>query len=337
MKTPGLYVPLDVNYVSDEGIRRAGAAAELLYIRGLAYSKRTQSDGFLPDYDLAVISVGLPQVPEAVKALVERELWLAMDGGWQIRSWRRWNDMHGDAADKRKRAADRQRRSRERKAADAAAEAAKGSADVAESHGNGNRSESGEAADEADSDATEAADVTHLVTRDVTRTSRVTSRARHTDKEKRREETKEENKNFGGGCDTSRSIAVRGDASPPAGADAQHTAAPEPEKPITAQTLVSEWLDMIPKRPPEKVIGQTSKELKQLLADGIDPDDIRAGLISWARKGLHPATLPSEVNAVMNTNVIRLPTGQTLAATGTDATVAGWAGISQQLAIQDGR
>lgn len=116
MKTPGLYVPLDVNYVTDEGIRRAGPAAELLYIRGLAYSKRTQSDGFLPDYDMPVISVGLPQVRESITALTERELWLPVDGGWQIRSWQRWNETHKEAADKRKRAADRQRRSRDRRA-----------------------------------------------------------------------------------------------------------------------------------------------------------------------------------------------------------------------------
>jgi hypothetical protein len=120
MKTPGLYVPLDVNYVTDEGIRRAGPAAELLFIRSLTYSKRTQSDGFLPDYDMPVISVGLPQVRESIGQLVEWELWLPTDGGWQIRSWQRWNETNSDAADKRKRAADRQRRSRERRTSQAA-------------------------------------------------------------------------------------------------------------------------------------------------------------------------------------------------------------------------
>lgn len=188
MKTPGLYVPLDVNYVSDEGIRRAGAAAELLYIRGLAYSKRTQSDGFLPDYDLAVISVGLPTVREAVTALVERELWLVADGGWQIRSWRRWNEVHGDTAEKRKRAAERQRRSRERKAE----QVAQLQAQVTESDEDGDGPKSVEEADEADPEEVEPDSVTAPVTRDSTRTSRVTSRTSHTPKEKRREETTEE-------------------------------------------------------------------------------------------------------------------------------------------------
>ncbi|GAA0704621.1 hypothetical protein GCM10010193_69520 [Kitasatospora atroaurantiaca] len=116
MKPPGLYVPLDVNYVTDEGIRRAGPAAELLYIRALAYSKRTQSEGLLPDYDMPVISVGLPQVRESIASLVEWELWTPVEGGWQIRSWQRWNETQKEAADKRQRAADRQRRSRERRA-----------------------------------------------------------------------------------------------------------------------------------------------------------------------------------------------------------------------------
>lgn len=128
MKTPGLYVPLDVNYVTDEGVRRAGPAAELLFIRGLAYSKRTQSDGFLPDYDMPVISVGLPQVRESIGQLVEWELWQAVDGGWQIRSWRRWNETNADATEKRRRAADRQKRSRERRSP--AASNASGDADT---------------------------------------------------------------------------------------------------------------------------------------------------------------------------------------------------------------
>jgi hypothetical protein len=95
---------------------------------------------------------------------------------------------------------------------------------------------------------------------------------------------------------------------------------------ITAQTLVAEWIDHCAKKPPGNVIGQTAKILKQLLGEGHDPQDVRRALASWARKGLHPSTLPSELNAVMNAGgtLIRLPTGQQLPATGTDATVAGW-------------
>jgi hypothetical protein len=68
----------------------------------------------------------------------------------------------------------------------------------------------------------------------------------------------------------------------------------------TAQTIVAEWIDRSKKRPPERVIGQVSKEIRQMLAEGIDPDDVRRGLAAWMTKDLHPSTLPSIVNGVMN-------------------------------------
>lgn len=89
------------------------------------------------------------------------------------------------------------------------------------------------------------------------------------------------------------------------GATAPHTPPP------TTQTLIGEWLDRCPKRPPSRVIGHVAKEIKTLLNDGIHPDDIRRGLAHWMTKGLHPSTLPSVVNEVMNTpngsNVVAFP------------------------------
>ncbi|CAM5383752.1 hypothetical protein SCALM49S_02512 [Streptomyces californicus] len=44
-----------------------------------------------------------------------------------------------------------------------------------------------------------------------------------------------------------------------------------------------------------------SKTIRVLLEeDRIDPDDIRRGIAHWMAKGLHPSTLPSVVNQVMN-------------------------------------
>lgn len=161
MKPPGLYVPLDVNYVTDEGIRRAGPAAELLFIRALAYSKRTQSEGLLPDYDMPVISVGLPQVRESIASLVEWELWLPVEGGWQIRSWQRWNETHKEAADKRERAADRQRRSRDRRARTPPAESPDGTTDSDGPSGDDAALEEPSTADDRHADVTRDSRVTH--------------------------------------------------------------------------------------------------------------------------------------------------------------------------------
>lgn len=67
-----------------------------------------------------------------------------------------------------------------------------------------------------------------------------------------------------------------------------------------AQALVGEWLDRCAKRPPARVIGHISGQVKALLGEGVDPDDIRRGLAAWTAKGLHPSTLPSVINEVMN-------------------------------------
>lgn len=110
-----------------------------------------------------------------------------------------------------------------------------------------------------------------------------------------------------------------------------YVGAHEAPAPVTAQTLVAEWLDGLTKRPPGNVIGQTSKQLKQMLDEGIDPEDIRLGLKRWAYKGAHPSSLPSFVNEAMNANpgkVISLPTNQPLP--GTDTRVAGWLNLSTQ-------
>lgn len=74
----------------------------------------------------------------------------------------------------------------------------------------------------------------------------------------------------------------------------------EPE-PVTAQTIVGEWLERCADRPPSRVIGQMSREIRVLLdEDRIHPDTIRRGIALWMTKRLHPSTLASVVNEVMN-------------------------------------
>lgn len=77
--------------------------------------------------------------------------------------------------------------------------------------------------------------------------------------------------------------------------------------PSGAQTLVAEWLDACRKRPPNPVVGQVAKLVSQMLAEGIDPHDVRSGLFVWASKGVHPAVLPSVVNEVMNAGAVPKP------------------------------
>ena len=90
---------------------------------------------------------------------------------------------------------------------------------------------------------------------------------------------------------------VAGTASPGAFAPRADTTTDDPP---TAQTLIAEWIDNCRKPPPGNVVAQVGKHLKAMLAEGIDPTDLRRGLAHWANRGMHPATLPSVVNEVMN-------------------------------------
>lgn len=99
---------------------------------------------------------------------------------------------------------------------------------------------------------------------------------------------------------------------PTAGADAP-----------SAQTLVASWIDGCRRRPPGSVIAQVGKNVKAMLAEGIDPADVQAGLSEWARKSLHPSTLPSVVNEVMNR-----PAGGAFV-NQTDANIAAFLGLDQ--------
>ena len=104
-RIPGEFVPLDLNLPSDAAIRRAGPDAELLYIRGLIYIKRTGSDGFIPEYDLPALAVGCRNTKASTAALVKASLWSESeeDGepGWMCRSWLKWNMSQQEIADAR--------------------------------------------------------------------------------------------------------------------------------------------------------------------------------------------------------------------------------------------
>ncbi|MGD7788199.1 hypothetical protein ACQCX2_07730 [Propionibacteriaceae bacterium Y1700] len=91
---------------------------------------------------------------------------------------------------------------------------------------------------------------------------------------------------------------------------------PEPEpiegelvEPDNAQTLVGEWLDNTNPRPPRQVVGQVSRQIKALLDEGQSYTDVRNGLALWARKRLHPSTLPSVVHEAQQPRPARMTKG----------------------------
>lgn len=159
MERPDLFVPLSVKLPRNPGIRRGGEGAELLFIRGLIYAKDNGNIGWIPDFDLAVVAVGLSNVDQSLKALLDEELWIPGEGGWHIPSWDKWNrtdEAEAKRGEKRRNdAAERKRRQRERERAAAEQAAA-------------------ETPEEPPAQPDSSNVVTPNVTRDVTRDGRVT-------------------------------------------------------------------------------------------------------------------------------------------------------------------
>ncbi|WP_141581270.1 hypothetical protein [Actinomadura sp. WMMA1423] len=117
----GTYAPLAANYFMDDAIAEAGEAAELLFIRGLAFcASRPEQDGYLSRTQLVrFVGVGMSDAVERARRLVDVELWEAVDDGYQVRSWLKWNRSADEIG--RYRAKDRERK---RKATEGVSEGA---------------------------------------------------------------------------------------------------------------------------------------------------------------------------------------------------------------------
>lgn len=67
-----------------------------------------------------------------------------------------------------------------------------------------------------------------------------------------------------------------------------------------AGQIVTAWIDGLRTRPPERVIGQTAREVRMLLDQGFPPKVVLEACRSVSAKGLHPSTIASEVNMLVN-------------------------------------
>lgn len=87
-----LFVPLDVDYQDDEKIIAAGALAELLYVRGLAFAKKGRKDGLIYVAQLPRLTLGIPGASfKHAERLVNVGLWSVVSEGWVITAWRKRN------------------------------------------------------------------------------------------------------------------------------------------------------------------------------------------------------------------------------------------------------
>ena len=84
-----IHVQLSVDYADDPKIIAAGERAEVLFLRALCLMKRTLSDGFVHDNQLA--RFGLPGVKARADALVREGLWERVDAGYLCPSFLKRN------------------------------------------------------------------------------------------------------------------------------------------------------------------------------------------------------------------------------------------------------
>lgn len=93
----GSYAPLSAHYYKDDAIDEAGEAAELLYVRGLAFCADVLNDGFISERQLVrFVGVGMFDATERAEKLVAVGLWERAVGGYHVRSWLNWNRSRAD-------------------------------------------------------------------------------------------------------------------------------------------------------------------------------------------------------------------------------------------------
>ncbi|MFJ5638697.1 hypothetical protein [Streptomyces sp. NPDC093223] len=205
-----------------------------------------------------------------------------------------WAELEAEAEDGRKQAAERQRRARQKRVTQ--------SNDVTVTHGESvtvthsdDVTEGGVTHSESVSHALPMRDVTHSASECHALSAPLTTN----------EPSENHQEPFAGPADPSGPAATptpgdTGDAPDDVPVGEPVDDAPAADS-VTAQMIVAEWLERCAVRPPGAVIGQMAKLIRVLLEeDHIDPYWVRRGIRLWMERGLHPATLPSVVNQVMN-------------------------------------
>jgi hypothetical protein len=85
----GAYAKLLANYASDDAIMAAGEAAELLFVRGLAFCATSDSDGYITEAQMIrYVGAGMRDAAKRAGRLVDSGVWERVDGGYLIAHWR---------------------------------------------------------------------------------------------------------------------------------------------------------------------------------------------------------------------------------------------------------
>lgn len=109
-KRLGPWAKLSATYYRDDAIMAAGEAAEVLFVRSLAFCAETPSNGYITERQVKLIGVGLRNLDARMTALAREGIWQKVDGGYVVRSWLKWNTSAEDAGMTRKNDRERKRK-----------------------------------------------------------------------------------------------------------------------------------------------------------------------------------------------------------------------------------
>jgi hypothetical protein len=105
-RTPGPYLPLDINFTGNPKILALTDAAFRLHLSGLVYCKRHRTDGILSH---TVLPTLVPRYrPAQLDELLTRMLWIELNGHghYEIHDWLHWNLSNDEAQAKSDQARD---------------------------------------------------------------------------------------------------------------------------------------------------------------------------------------------------------------------------------------
>ena len=109
------WVKLDSTFYLDAAVIRAGEAAEVLFVRAMAYCGDQENDGLVPAEILSRLAPTKARARAA--ALVAEGLWEVVPEGWRFTSWRRHQQTREQMDASREAARVRQARRREKEKA----------------------------------------------------------------------------------------------------------------------------------------------------------------------------------------------------------------------------
>lgn len=116
-KSHGPYTPLAANYFLDDAVLEAKEHAELLFVRCLSFLATGDTDGFISELQIRhAVGIGLRDVNKRIETLTKVGLLLRVDGGYEVRSYLKWNKSAEEIGRHLRR--DRERKSRKQEEED---------------------------------------------------------------------------------------------------------------------------------------------------------------------------------------------------------------------------